>query len=74
MGFIMLIAYYPGRGMKSLWILALSLISTSLVFMALSIYLIMDNRVLASLLSLAIGVLILGSGLSIVREYSNCKQ
>jgi len=54
--------------------LALSLITTSLIFMAISVYFIVDNRVLASLLSLAIGVLILSSGLSIIREYRSCKQ
>ncbi|MDT7896075.1 MAG: hypothetical protein RQ855_07730 [Desulfurococcales archaeon] len=60
--------------MRNPWILALSLITTSLIFMAISVYFIVDNRVLASLLSLAIGVLILSSGLSIIREYSSCKQ
>jgi divalent metal cation (Fe/Co/Zn/Cd) transporter len=74
MGFITLRTYYHGSDMRSPWILALSLITISLIFMAISVYFIVDNRVLASLLSLAIGVLILGSGLSILREYRSCKQ
>lgn len=74
MGFITLRTYYHGSDMRNPWILALSLITTSLIFMAISVYFIVDNRVLASLLSLAIGVLILGSGLSILREYRSCKQ
>lgn len=54
--------------------LGLSLVFISMGFMVVSVYLMADNRILASLLSLAIGLITLSGGLNILRSYRECKN
>ncbi len=53
---------------RNLFVTALLLLLSSLVFFAASVYMLYFDRVLQSLLSFIIGIILLGSGLAIVRE------
>ena len=60
--------------MRSTYVMALALIFSSITFMAASIYLVANNMALASIISLASGLLALSGGLSIMRMHTECSR
>ena len=60
--------------MKSAHVMALILVISAIIFMGLSIYFIANNMVLASIVSLASGLLALSGGLNIMRMRSECRE
>jgi hypothetical protein len=63
-----------GYDLRIINILGLLLVLISVAFMVVSVYLMADNRILASLLSLAIGLITLSGGLNILRTYRGCRD